>query len=62
MRNAAERGLSVRIAVTLGLLLAFGVTNAQDLEPRTCSIAPAGTSFDSLGVAWQYRWGAGLVP
>jgi hypothetical protein len=46
----------------------WGLTLAQSLDPNNSlklylysgAFARTGTDFTSLGVAWQYRWGAGL--
>ena len=34
--------------------------NSVKLYGSTGAVARVGGSFNALGIAWQYRWGAGL--
>ena len=45
-----------------GATLAFPVNarNSVKLYGNSGVSARTGTSFDLLGIAWQYRWGGGL--
>lgn len=46
----------------------WGATLAQSISPRASLklysnagvVARTGSDFTTLGIAWQYRWGAGL--
>jgi len=49
---------NVRLGVTLALPL--GRHHSVKLYASTGAVARTGSDFDTVGVAWQYRWGAGL--
>ena len=47
-----------RLGTTLALPI--DIRNSVKLHASTGVSARTGNSFDLLGIAWQYRWGAGL--
>ena len=49
---------NVRLGVTLALPL--GRHHSVKLYASTGAFARTGSDFDTVGVAWQYRWGGGL--
>jgi hypothetical protein len=56
------RGTDFRNNSRIGLTLTLPVTrnNSVKLYANTGVSTRTGSDFDSLGIAWQYRWGGGL--
>lgn len=56
------KGNDRRENTRLGLTIALPVNqrNSIKLYASTAVSTSAGHSFDAIGIAWQYRWGAGL--
>ncbi len=57
VRSNVELGNS-RVGATLALPV--DRQNSIKLHASTGVSTRTGTSFDIVGIAWQYRWGAGL--
>jgi Putative MetA-pathway of phenol degradation len=53
-----ERLENVRVGVTLAIPI--DRRNSIKLHGSTGAVSRIGGNFDTLGIAWQYRWGAGL--
>ena len=53
-----ERQENVRVGGTISIPV--NRYNSVKLYGSTGAVARVGGSFNTLGIAWQYRWGAGL--
>lgn len=53
-----DRQSNTRVGGTIAIPL--GVHHSVKLYGSTGATARTGTDFDTVGVAWQYRWGGGL--
>ena len=56
--NEGERLENVRVGGTIAIPV--NRYNSVKLYGSTGAVARVGGSFNALGIAWQYRWGAGL--
>ena len=57
-KTGSERQDNTRVGGTL--TLPIGVHHSIKLYASTGVTTRVGTSFDTFGIAWQYRWGGGL--